>query len=207
MSGTKYDELMRDPEVRELFLKEVYADHAAEVSELRRRISALTAERDALAEKLKRLSAQVEAGGYACLLRYLLDFHITCDVNEAPNTKGLINQKIAGLEPLQQWWYDTLAAGTIAGGDWAGEWPDTIPSNRLRDALRRWVNNRNIKGRLPNDVGFGRILRQMAPSFEKRKVGARTAENDTSYAYFKVDLEVLRNEFDKYIGGGAPWNE
>jgi hypothetical protein len=62
MSETKYDELMRDPEVRELFLKEVYADHAAEVSELRRRISALTAERDALAEKLKRLSAQVEAG-------------------------------------------------------------------------------------------------------------------------------------------------
>jgi hypothetical protein len=149
----------------------------------------------------------MESGGYACLLRYLLDFHITCDVNEAPNTRGLINQKIAGLEPVQQWWYDTLAAGTIAGGDWAGEWPDTIPSNRLRDALRRWVNNRNIKGRLPNDVGFGRILRQMAPSFEKRKVGARTAENDTSYAYFKVELEVLRKEFDKYIGGGAPWNE
>ena len=150
----------------------------------------------------------MEAGGYACLLRYLLDFHINCDVNEAPNTKGLINQKLAGLEPVQQWWYDTLAAGTIAGGDWAGEWPDSIPTNRLRDALRRWVNNRNIKGRLPNDVHFGKILRQMAPSFEKKKLGgSKVVDGDTSYAYFKVDLEVLRKEFDKYIGGGAPWNE
>ena len=39
MSGTKYDELMRDPEVRELFLKEVYADHAAEVSELKEQLA------------------------------------------------------------------------------------------------------------------------------------------------------------------------
>jgi len=150
----------------------------------------------------------MESGGYACLLRYLLDFHITCDVNEAPNTRGLINQKLAGLEPVQQWWYDTLATGTIAGGDWAGEWPDTIPSNRLRDALRRWVNNRNIKGRLPYDVQFGKILRQMAPSFEKKKLGgSKVVDGDTSYAYFKVDLEVLRKEFDKYIGGGVSWNE
>jgi hypothetical protein len=47
----------------------------------------------------------------------------------------------------------------------------------------------------------------MAPSFEKRKTSARAAENDTSYAYFKVELEILRKEFDKYIGGGAPWTE
>ena len=93
----------------------------------------------------------------------------------------------------------------IAGGDWGGEWPDTIPTNRLRDALRRWVSNRNIKGRLPNDVNFGKILRQMAPSFEKKKLGSRMAEGDTSYAYFKSDLEVLRREFDRYIGGSISW--
>ena len=39
MSETTYDELMRDPEVRELFLKEVYADHAAEVSELKEQLA------------------------------------------------------------------------------------------------------------------------------------------------------------------------
>ena len=149
-----------------------------------------------------------ERGGAAHLLRYLMDYKITQDVNLAPNTAGLVSQKISSLEPVQQWWYDTLAAGTIAGGDWAGEWPDSIPSNRLRDALRRWVNNRNIKGRLPNDVGFGRILRQMAPSFEKKKLGgSKVADGDTSYAYFKVDLEILRKEFDKYIGGETPWAE
>ena len=149
-----------------------------------------------------------EQGGAAHLLRYLIDYKITQDVNLAPNTVGLITQKISSLEPVQQWWYDTLAAGTIAGGDWGGEWPDSIPTNRLRDALRRWVGNRNIKGRLPNDVNFGKILKQMAPSFEKKKIGkAAGIDGDTSYAYFKVSLEVLRRDFDKYIGGGVPWNE
>jgi hypothetical protein len=136
-----------------------------------------------------------------------MDYKITQDVNVAPNTAGLIAQKISSLDPVPQWWYDTLAAGAIAGGDWGGEWPDSIPTNRLRDALRRWVGNRNIKGRLPNDVNFGKILRQMAPSFEKKKIGARQAESDTSYAYFKTSLDSLRREFDKYIGGSVPWTE
>ena len=148
-----------------------------------------------------------EQGGAAHLLRYLMDYKITQDVNQAPNTVGLVSQKISSLEPVQQWWYDTLSAGTIAGGDWGGEWPDTIPSNRLRDALRRWVGNRNIKGRLPNDVNFGKILHQMAPGFEKKKLGSRLAEGDTSYAYFKASLADLRQEFDAYIGGSTPWPE
>jgi len=148
-----------------------------------------------------------EQGGAAHLLRYLMDYKITQDVNQAPNTVGLVSQKISSLDPVPQWWYDSLSAGTIAGGDWGGEWPDTIPSNRLRDALRRWVGNRNIKGRLPNDVNFGKILRRMAPSFEKKKLGSRLAEGDTSYAYFKAPLETLRCEFDKYIGGSIPWTE
>jgi len=149
-----------------------------------------------------------EQGGAAHLLRYLMDYKITQDVNLAPNTAGLTAQKISSLEPVPQWWYDTLAGGMIAGGDWGGEWPDTIPTNRLRDALRRWAGNRNIKGRLPNDVNFGKTLRLMAPSFEKKKLGgSKVADGDTSYAYFKAPLETLRKEFDKYIGGGVPWNE
>jgi hypothetical protein len=135
-----------------------------------------------------------------------MDYEITQDINSAPNTVGLTAQKISSLEPVPQWWYDTLAAGTIAGGDWGGEWPDTIPTNRLRDALRRWVGNRNIKGRLPNDVGFGKLLHQMAPSFEKKKLGGnKVADGDTSYAYFKVGLDVLRGEFEAYIGGTISW--
>ena len=145
-------------------------------------------------------------GGAAHLLRYLMDYKITQDINLAPNTAGLVSQKISSLDPVPQWWYDTLAAGTIAGGDWGGEWPDTIPTNRLRDALRRWVGNRNIKGRLPNDVGFGKVLHQMAPSFEKKKLGGnKVADGDTSYAYFKAGLEALRKEFESYIGGSISW--
>jgi hypothetical protein len=148
-----------------------------------------------------------EQGGGAHLLRYLMSYPITQDVNLAPNTVGLVSQKISSLEPVPQWWYDTLAGGMIAGGDWGGEWPEMIATNRLRDALRRWAVNRNIKGRLPNDVQFGKVLKQMAPSFEKKKIAGRAGDGDTSYAYFKVGLDVLRREFDKFIGGGVQWSE
>ena len=148
-----------------------------------------------------------EQGGGAHLLRYLMSYPIIQDVNLAPNTVGLVSQKISSLEPVPQWWYDTLAGGMIAGGDWGGEWPETIATNRLRDALRRWAGNRNIKGRLPNDVQFGKVLKQMAPSFEKKKIAGRTSGGDTSYAYFKAPLETLRKEFDKCIGGGVQWSE
>ena len=48
----------------------------------------------------------------------------------------------------------------------------------------------------------------MAPSFEKKKLGgSKVADGDTSYAYVKVNLEILRAEFEKYIGGAITWTE
>jgi len=59
----------------------------------------------------------MEAGGYAHLLRYLLDFDLAgVEVNEAPNTQGLVDQKLASLRGPERWLADVLAAGEISGG-------------------------------------------------------------------------------------------
>lgn len=147
----------------------------------------------------------MEQGGYACLLRYLIDFDLSqVDVNDAPKTEALLEQKHASLDLFDQWWLDCLASEQIAGGDWAGEWPEHIPTNRLRDALARWARARNIRSRLPEEIGFGRMLAKVAPSFRKKKVRAEV-KGDTSYAYFHPGLDQLRQDWEEYIGGKVTW--
>ena len=147
----------------------------------------------------------MEAGGYSHLLRYLLDFDLSgIDVNDAPNTKALLEQKLAGMEPLEQWWRDCLESGQIAEGDWGGDWPDVVPTNRLRDAYHRWARKRNIKGRLEEEVGFGRTIKKLAPSMPKKK--ARPDDpTDKTYAFFNPGLERLRADWVKFIGGEVEW--
>ena len=149
----------------------------------------------------------MEQGGYACLLKYLMDFDLsTVDVNDAPKTQALVDQKHASLDIVQQWWLDCLSSGQIAGGDWGGEWPEACPTNRLREALGRWARNRNIRSRLPEEVGFGRIIHTIAPSFKKKK--ARPDKpNDTSYSFFSPGIDRLRKDWNHYIGGEVVWQE
>lgn len=147
-----------------------------------------------------------DQGGNAHLLRYLLDYNITIDLNQAPQTQGLIEQKHASLEPAQQWWLDCLMQGDIVGGDFAGEWPEKIPTNRMRDSFERAAKKRQIRSRLPEERGFGRILKEIAPRLERRKARPEHA-NDKSYAYESPGLEILREDWEKYIGGKVVWPE
>lgn len=150
----------------------------------------------------------MEQGGYAHLLRYLLDFDLTgIDVNEAPMTQGLVDQKVASLDPTAQWWLECLSTGQVAGGDFGGEWPADIASNRLRDSLERWARKQHITSRMPNEVHFGRRLKLMAPSFRKHRTGeAKRQPGDTSNHFHSPGLEQLRQDFDHFIGGKIEWN-
>ena len=147
----------------------------------------------------------MEAGGYAHLLAYLQAFDLSqVDINDAPNTSALTEQKLAGMGLIQEWWFDCLTSGQLAGGDWGGEWPDSVPTNRLREAYARWARGRNVKGRLETEDSFGKRLTKMAPRYVKKKV-ANKKEGDTSYARFTPGLDKLRADFNKFINGDIPW--
>ena len=147
----------------------------------------------------------MEQGGYAHLLRYLMDFDLSqVDINDAPNTKALTEQKLAGMPPIQEWWYDCLTSGAIAGGDFGGEWPAAIPTNRLRDAYYSWHRRRNIRTRPETEDAWGRIITKMAPSFKKVKV-AKPALGNTTYDRCTPGLAKLRKDFEKFIQGDIEW--
>jgi hypothetical protein len=153
----------------------------------------------------ERMRLGMEAGGYAHLLRFLQDFPIS-DVNAAPVTAGLAEQKLASLGPQESWWHDCLATGSIAGGDWAGQWPEKVPTNRLRDAFSRWAKQQNIKSRLPKEDAFGKCLAAMTPSFARVRTRPKDP-TDTTWSYATPGLDALRAEWDKFIGCEIDWTE
>jgi hypothetical protein len=149
----------------------------------------------------------MEQGGYSHLLKFLIDFNLSgVDVNDAPNTVGLMEQKIASLGPLEQWWHGCLESGQILCGDFGAEWPERIPINRLHDALERYFKKRNIKSRAPDRNALSRKLKAMAVHYTKKK-NAKTETGDATYAYFMPSIAVLRNDFDNYLGNTLEWEE
>lgn len=149
----------------------------------------------------------MEQGGYACLLRYFLDFDLSdVDVNAAPATQGLIDQKHASLEPVQEWWLDCLTANQLVGGDWDGDLPPMIPTSRARKAFEGWARSRNIRSRLPGRNDFLKDLMGLAPSMPKVKA-TPDDPNDSTYSFRNPGIALLREDWDRFIGGTHDWGD
>lgn len=148
----------------------------------------------------------LEAGGYRYLLRFLLDYDLTgIDINEAPQTAGLLDQKHATLDPFQQWWLDCLTEGRILSGDFDTDWPRVVECERFRSAFRRYVKERNIRSRIPEDKSIGRTLKRIGGSLvvpSKARSG-----NGFVNVYRLPDLAEMRKAWDDYIGHTVEWPE
>lgn len=148
-----------------------------------------------------RMRRGMEAGGHGLLLRYLLDYDLTgIDVNEAPNTAALMDQKHATLDPFYQWWLDCLAEGWVLGSDFGGQWPHEVSKEQFRAAFRRYCKERNIRGRVPEDRALGRMLKRVAPSISSGR------QRDTGNTYRLTELDRHRKEWENYIGHEVDWS-
>lgn len=146
----------------------------------------------------------MEAGGYRYLLRYLLDFDLTgIDVNDAPNTQALADQKVESLDPFHEWWLACLEAGRIIGLDFGDDWPEQIDKERFRAAIGRHVKERNIRSRTPESRAIGRQLAKCCPSITSTK--RRENKTTTVQVYQLPDLATARKEWDSFIGWATAW--
>lgn len=149
----------------------------------------------------------MEQGGYAHLLRYLMDYDISdVDVNAAPTTQGLIDQKHASLDTIPEWWLDCISSNSLVGSDWDGVLPPMIPTNRMRSAFEHWARGRNIRSRLPGRNEFIKTLHEMAPEMVKVKAKPDDPE-DATYSFKNPGIEQLRLDWEAFIGGSHDWND
>lgn len=149
------------------------------------------------------IKAQMAAGANRLLLRELLAFDLaSVNVNVAPLTAGLLEQKHATLEPLPQFWLECLSDGYLIAGDVGQDWPKEIEVERVRHAFRRWARERNVRTRLPGDIDIGKMLKQIMPDLQKAKKtlhGARTS------VYLMPTLDEARAQWSTFIGHGVTW--
>lgn len=144
-------------------------------------------------------------GGNAHLLRYLLDYK-GCDINAAPDTEALVDQKHASLDIDAQWWFACLQEGRIVEGDFGGDWPERIPTNRMYQSYERYCKKRNVRGRFLSEQQFSRRLHRYAPTMQKRSARVDNPE-DNSRSYFNPGLEALRKDWESFIKGNVNWEQ
>ena len=142
----------------------------------------------------------MEAGGSRLLLNYFLSYDIKgTNINIAPQTQGLLDQKIASLDMLGQWWFDCLMGGELVGSSATDIDFTSINTNFFRRAFQEYTKQRRITARLPSDIVIGKEMKRYAPSMKRYKVfGA-------GYEYRSPGLADLRKDWEKFIKGEIEW--
>jgi hypothetical protein len=148
---------------------------------------------------------KMEQGGYALLLRYLLRYDLTqVDVNQAPLTEWLLDQKLSSLDPFCQWWVESLRGGKIVASDFGNEWHTEVSKERLRDAFTRYHRMRGISARIPSEEAIGKRLRLLCSSSRTSK---KREDGAPIHTYKIPVLDQARKEFEAFIGHTLTWEE
>lgn len=144
---------------------------------------------------------QMTEGGYSALLRYLMEYDLSdVDVNVAPKTEALLDQKIYSLTPEEAWLYDCLQEGSIRG---EGKWPERIVVDDMFEAVKNYCRARNIRSRLPDKVSIGKLMKKVLASERHRY----REGDERVYVYSLPPLDVCRERWDTYIGQETKWPE
>ena len=140
----------------------------------------------------------MEQGGYELLFEWLHNYDVDrVDVNIAPMTSGLREQKRHTLDLVENWWATCLEEGTIEGADFEG-WPSAISTRRFRDAFENYARSLNNRSRLPDKRTFGRKLNDICPAMkrvQRRDDGAR------EWQYDLPELQLCNELYRKWLDG------
>lgn len=147
----------------------------------------------------RNIQEQMEAGGYRLLLTYLLSYDISdVEVNVAPKTEALLDQKTHFTDPIKDWWYESVFAGEIDG-----EWPERMSKNDLYDAfVRHHRAMTSVRYKVPGRVVFGKTLHQLCPSLIQTKW---RKDGDAYNAYRVPPLETVRKELSIFLEQEIAW--
>lgn len=139
-------------------------------------------------------------GGLEILLDYLKKFDLSkIQVNVAPNTKALQEQKELSLDALDQFWEECLDEGRIYGTTYEFGFEAKISKIDFTNSVYAYLKNRNIGSWRPTKRSIGIRLRKWVPSLDNSGwVGPR---KDRLRAYKLNTLEACKTQWDKYLNG------
>jgi hypothetical protein len=145
------------------------------------------------------MRVRLESGGYRHLLGYLRDYDIAgIDVNEAPRTEALAEQKHHSLDLVHQWWLECLEEGRVSNSDLGEGWQREVNCETFRTAFARYAKDRRAGKWLPDSRSIGRIMKKCLPTIFHKKTR-------NGYVYAMPVLEEARAAWCKFIGHDRTW--
>lgn len=146
----------------------------------------------------------MEAGGSRLLFQYFKEFDLSeVNVNVAPQTEALLEQKLSSLNPIEQYLYDCLNEGRLLYSEFNGHWVEKMSKDSFRSAFQRYMKERNIGSRVPSDVHFGRLLKRCIPALDANQ---KIQDGDNRVgAYQFPPLEDCRQSWDQHMGQKGKW--
>jgi len=168
------------------------------------------------------LNHQLENGGLSAMLFDLLNRDIKgwAPRQNVPTTSAAIEQKIRGLSPVAQWWFNILYDGeapgeTVENAEWWLE-PVRVFRSDVQASFKAYCKDAGIKSGSSSrglEMMFGKELRKLVPNV-KPKVRQMVPDNrldivshsdGRQWAIEFPDLAECRSAMDKLLGGKQNW--
>lgn len=144
-------------------------------------------------------SGLFKRGGSAALMRFFLEWPLVeDDVNVAPQTEGLDQQKQHSLSVFPQWWFSCLQEGQVLGAG-LDQWPQDISTKDFFQAFVIQLEADGNRAYKPSRISMGMTFKSMYPSCTH----ARTA---TSRSYHFSSLEQARRDWDTWQKTTTKWD-
>ncbi len=145
-------------------------------------------------------------GGNRLLLTYLKEFDLSkVNVNSAPQTQGLLEQKLESMSPVVSYWFDCLREGKILHSEFENDellWPAEVTTKGLFEGFIIYAKTRQISGWREGVRGF--IKRLVKPMGGLEYAVRR---NNQARAYKLPPLQESRQRFEKYMRQRIKWDE
>ena len=142
---------------------------------------------------------QMEQGGRQALIQFLLDRDLSgVELRRIPRTDALAEQQQRSLDSVGQWLYAALDAGCFEEQETGAiakfcSWPEFLQITDIHSCYLFYCKRHSYPRPAPSS-GFGKRLKELLPSTEKRKV---TISSKRKNAYIFTSLDESRDEFVK----------
>jgi hypothetical protein len=149
----------------------------------------------------KAINRQLEHGGYAALLDYLLHYdYAGVNLREPPLTEALLENKIHSLSPVEKFWFDVLLRGTLAAPEagWTGWIAKTSLHTQFIEHAQRAGNARH-RG---SETELGMALHKLVPTLLNER---RTIANVRRTGWKFPALADCRAAFEKHLKQPIAW--
>ena len=148
------------------------------------------------------------AGGYSLLLDYLYSYDMQgIDLNIAPITAALLEQKEQSLSPIQKWWFESLYSGGIEGALFEGdkEWPSFYTGSDLSMWIERYYAKRRIGSRTPSAKDVHNFMEKVLPKGFDSQRKNRVRNGKRIKVYLLPPLRECRDHWDVLMSGKTEW--